>query len=119
MTRDRTYSLMDRLGAGLWRGEARDALAQEKARVAASQALRLDLAEAGPDERVVAERERELASARMVVRGQAEGASVAHQAARRLARLRPVVAEQRGDVDLQQRAGLEVRLKPLERTGGA
>ena len=55
----------------------------------------------------------------MRVRGEAVGEPAAHQPGRDLPRARAVVAEQRGDVDLQQRAGFEVRVEPVERAGGA
>src|SRR3954468_14900784 len=101
---------MQLIGAGERHSDVRDALPQQEARVGPGQALGLDLARAGADERAVAEWQRALARAGMRVAGEAERAALAHEAGGGVTRLRAVLAQQRGDVDLQQRAILDVRL---------
>src|SRR6478735_6520827 len=106
---------MQLIGAGERHREVRDPLAQKEARVGPGQPLRGDLARAGANERPIAERERALARARVCIARETEGAALADEPGAGLARLRTVFAEEARDVDLQQRAVLDVWLEPVER----
>src|SRR5215213_792502 len=102
---------MQLIGAGARHREVRDALAQQEARVGLGQPLRLDLARPGPDECPEAERKRALARAGVRIARETERAALAHEARAGVTRLRAVLAQERGHVDLQQRAVLDVWLE--------
>ena len=97
---------------------ARDAVAQEEARVGAGQLLDAQRRDARGERRGRSGRQRVRAIAAAVpVGGEDVGVSVADEPHRSLARLGTVEAEQRADVDLQQRARAELGSEQLAAAG--
>src|SRR4051794_40275946 len=104
----------DRLGI-----HAGNALLEQEARIGLREPVGLGAGCAGRQQQVEAELERVLARAGMPVGGEAVGEPAAHEVGGKLLDVKPVVAEQRADVDLQQGALLEQRPQVLMAVGGA